>query len=728
MSPPRGSLALAAVAAIIGGYVLIERAPHLLHAAPEDATPAVAAAAAFPTGPQPHWAVDPTQAGSNLPPAGRSLFDFAMVKSVDGKLAYDIPFPFEALVRKVADRAGCAADDSTCIRQILIPLGRSLQRTAAAPDFFAYPRVVIAVDGEGRSGMFLKDRLYLGYQEKSDLLEVISYNELAGRFEFQLVKDYRAGGSPRVVYANRNVCTACHQNLAPLFSRQQWDETNANPAVARRLRSVKASFYGFPARRDIETPNAIDAAIHRANMLSVYQALWRDACGGDARQGAACRRAALIAALQYRLSGERAFDASDPAARADLVATMAKVAAVRWPNGMAIPNSEIPNRDPFGYRADATGVAMTNVAARFDPLAVRAPLEVWSPDGEQMAQSLTAGLAQMFSEQDIRLLDDQLVRAAQATRAPWRSFSGRCEVSTAETDVRFQCRANAESTAALEGRVTLKGSRVDSGEIGALSLKGEPTLRLLDVSGGQLRRAGPTSILTLTPSVEGRRARLGSGNAIERVELRWQGAGGGEAAVAVSEDFAPLRQAIADAAADSTLISPKSFARADVMANLATALALPAQQWCCSQAQTLPVAEEDVDTGMASAAAQVADPFKKACALCHSTTEHSPANFLHGDARRVNAAVIACAPRMFVRLSMWGVAPDQRAKVPMPPPRAAHDGMPPDREYGPRPEMLETLKTAAADIIRKETGREPDLRRLLDEGYENLRSCLPAGS
>ena len=83
---------------------------------------------------------------------------------------------------------------------------------------------------------------------------------------------------------------------------------------------------------------------------------------------------------------------------------------------------------------------------------------------------------------------------------------------------------------------------------------------------------------------------------------------------------------------------------------------------------------------------------------------------------------------MFVRLSMWGVAHDQRAKVPMPPPRAAHDGMPPDREYGPRPEMLETLKTAAADIIRKETGREPDLRRLLDEGYENLRSCLPTGS
>jgi hypothetical protein len=728
MRPPPGSLALAAVAAIIGGYVLIERAPHLLHAAPEDATPEVAAAAAFPAGPQPRWAVDPTQTGSNLPPAGRSLFDFAMVKLVDGKLAYDIPFPFDALVRKVAERAGCAADDSSCIRQILIPLGRSLQRTAAAPDFFAYPRVVIAVDGEGSSGMLLKDRLYLGYQEKSALLEVISYNELAGRFEFQLVKDYRAGGSPRVVYANRNVCTACHQNLAPLFSRQQWDETNANPAVAQHLKSVKASFYGFPARRDIETPNAIDAAIHRANMLSVYQALWRDGCGDDVRQAAMCRRAALIAALQYRLSGERAFDASEPAARADLVATMTKVAAARWPNGMAIPNSEIPNRDPFGYRGDAAGVAMTNIAARFEPLAVRAPLEVWTADGERMAQSLTAGLAQMFSEQDIRLLDEYLARTAQAARAPWRSFSGRCEVTTAGADVRFRCRATAESTAALEGRVTLKGSRVDSGEVGALSLKGEPPLRLLDVSGGQLRRVGPMSLLTLALAVEGRRARLGSGNAIERIELRWQGEDEGEVAIAVSEDFAPLRQAITTAAAESALISPKSFARADVMAGLATALALPASQWCCTHAEGLPAAEDDANAGIASDAPQVADPFKKACSSCHNTSEHSPANFLHGDAKRVDAAVISCAPRMFVRLSMWDVARDQRAKVPMPPPRAAHDGMPPDREYGPRPEMLETLKTAAADIIRKETGREPDLRRLLDEGYENLRSCLPTGS
>src|SRR3546814_5552801 len=91
---------------------------------------------------------------------------------------------------------------------------------AAAPDFFAHPRIVAAVTGEGDdAAALLKDRLYIGYQEQSALLEVISYNEAAGRFEFQLVHDYRAGATPRVSYARRELCAACHQNLAPIFSR-----------------------------------------------------------------------------------------------------------------------------------------------------------------------------------------------------------------------------------------------------------------------------------------------------------------------------------------------------------------------------------------------------------------------------------------------------------------------------------------------------------------------------
>ena len=47
---------------------------------------------------------------------------------------------------------------------MLIPLNRSLQRHAAKPDYFAYPRAVVGVDSEpakrpGFSGMLLKDHL-----------------------------------------------------------------------------------------------------------------------------------------------------------------------------------------------------------------------------------------------------------------------------------------------------------------------------------------------------------------------------------------------------------------------------------------------------------------------------------------------------------------------------------------------------------------------------------------
>ena len=41
---------------------------------------------------------------------------------------------------------------------------------------------------------------------------------------------------------------------------------------------------------------------------------------------------------------------------------------------------------------------------------------------------------------------------------------------------------------------------------------------------------------------------------------------------------------------------------------------------------------------------------------------------------------------------------------------------------------LESLKSAVANILRKETGAEPNLQRLLEDGYENLRACLPAGT
>jgi hypothetical protein len=216
------------------------------------------------------WAVDPNAAGPNLPPLGRSLFDYLMMEPADGKNVYRVPFPLAALIDRIQARLG-QQEYGGATRVVMIPIGRSLQRTAAAPDFFRYPRIVFAVTGEPRTdehdaGALLKDRLYLGYVEKTGLLEIIGYNEAAGRFEFQVVKDYRAGAQPKVFYANRAICISCHQNHAPIFSKAIWGETNANGQVARLL-SLQRRDLHLSAQANIDFPDDIDKATVRANAL-----------------------------------------------------------------------------------------------------------------------------------------------------------------------------------------------------------------------------------------------------------------------------------------------------------------------------------------------------------------------------------------------------------------------------------------------------------------------------
>ena len=82
--------------------------------------------------------------------------------------------------------------------------------------------MVVAVDTEPsvvpeERPVFIKNRVSLGHQPKADTIEVISYNEQAGRFEFQVVSDYREGGEPKVEYAKRALCMSCHQSGGPIF-------------------------------------------------------------------------------------------------------------------------------------------------------------------------------------------------------------------------------------------------------------------------------------------------------------------------------------------------------------------------------------------------------------------------------------------------------------------------------------------------------------------------------
>jgi hypothetical protein len=703
------------------------------------------------------WAADPARAGLDSPPVGRSLFDFVVAREGDGTPAYDVPFPLERLVKHIEARAGCTP---SCAKQVLIPLGRSLQRTAAAPAFFEFPRVVVAIDAEpARAGALLaRDRIYLGYQEKNDLVEVISYNEAAGRFEFQVVRDYRESGAREVVYARRAMCAACHQNLAPIFSRQVWEETNSNPRIAALLGRPpgkaggdRADYQGVPIHRGIDVPNAIDAATDRANLLGVWQLLWRAGCG-DGETGAKCRAAALVAALQYRLTDERAFDERSAQWREAFLPTFARTWRARWPGGLAIPNPDIPNRDPLppeGGRRVA-GLAATHVPAVFEPLAPRAPLEVWTladlpplarasvphafETGAGVPRRFVAGLAAFVTTADVRALDARLAARAGRGHPAARQHEAPCEIAWTDASARFRCIGAGDAPLRVGGRLELRDARIAGGDIGALEVDGAPPLEHLEVTAGSFD-AG-TGRATFAIGGRGLHARLADGAAISGITLAWKPSearvrGGvreasARATVAAVDDFAPVRDAVAALAAgtgDDAALAARPFGRVRVLAPLFAQLGIPARDWCCEDASRLPpaVVEAPEPPIPVTGAATPFAAFYPLCASCHATAERFPPNFLAGPPERVAASMRECAPRIYARLAMWRVAPATRDKTPMPPPLPSARG----DAYEPSP-AIAGLERTAADLVRAESGAPPQLETLLATGYERLRPCLPA--
>lgn len=317
------------------------------------------------------------RADPDLPPVGHSRFD---------ELVGDrpVPYPLPRLLATISAQMQSEPGGLPPLKVSLIPHGRSLQRDAAAPDFFRFPRVVAAADGANRPGFApLRDRLFLGFQEIGEVVEVISYNDAAGRFEFQIVRDYAAGKTPQVSYARRGLCLACHQNAAPIFARPLWDETPANPAIAARLKETGRDFYGLKIT-GTDIAYLIDAATDRASLFAVWQTLWREGCGPD-EEGDRCRRDALAAALDYAVTRTLPADDALPA--------LARSWAARWPQGLPIPSADLPNRDPFFPLPDPAQ----------DPLRLRAPLAVWhTPD----VTAFVVGLA--------GLLDSALVERLRA--------------------------------------------------------------------------------------------------------------------------------------------------------------------------------------------------------------------------------------------------------------------------------------------------------------------------
>ena len=738
----------------------------------EAASPAVAAAA--------EWVVDPKDPGPSLPPVGRSLFDF-VVSGPGGPGT--VPFPFTELTRLLEGRLA-GAEARAPVKLALLPLNRSLQRNAARPDFFFYPRVVMAVDGEGapsaaRAPLLLRDRLFAGYQEKAGIIEVISYNEAAGRFEFQVVKDYRPGQTPRVFYANRAICVVCHQNHAPIFSRQLWDETGANPRVAALLRAQGRPFYGVPLDQGVDIPYGIDNATDRANGFAAYQRIWQDGCDQTVTAAAIeCRAGLFTLALQYRLSGARQVDTRSPRFRDDLLPGLARRWRERWPRGLAVPDPDIPNRDPLTELADVAGaepVSLTvtdrrlrqalqqvGVHSRFEPSNPRAPLEIWpladhAPDALERA---IAGLGAFLAAADIRRLDEHLFARAEGKAARLTSRESPCELELLRRDedrrrLTFRCAADGGGgSTSLDGVAYVESGRVVAGSIERALIADGDELRDLDVVAGWARSVAAE--LTAELQVVQRSARLhargADGSAVRRITVRGQaprpGTGDGDrrafpgtATILLADDFTPVTAAVARMARRTAsgaldVFGAKPFRRASLMAALERELGMASPlEWCCVDGGSLPPARLDADSppppppasGAGDPEARAVALFQRYCAQCHRTRDSFPPNFLAGPPGEVRAKLAQCAERIFVRVKMWELGPAARVKTPMPPVYALHRyHISPDQ--WPQHPDLAALRDHAGEILRSQTGRDPRLEDLMARHYEHLRGCLPAAA
>lgn len=634
----------------------------------------------------------PLAADTDLPPVGRSTFD-QLIGSAP------VPYPFASLLQRLESQLEPDPGGLPPLKITLVPLGRSLQRSAAAPDFFHFPRVVAVADSASKPGFApLQDRLFIGYQQKSAILEVISYNERAGRFEFQIVRDYKQGATPSVHYARRALCLACHQNAAPIFARPLWDETPANPAIAAQLRATGRDFYGVKLS-GTDIAYFIDAATDRANLFPVWQQIWREGCGaGEA--GARCRRAWFDASLRYALSG--VLPRSEPAGFEELRARWGRV----WPNGLPIPNPDIPNRDPFAAMFPVgTGSPQTpldHVPAALEPLNPRAPLAYWkTPDPPQ----LIAGLASLFNPADIAALDQALSRAYD--QPPLR-ITLPCQLTPRrERRMRFVCNTGRDHfNGYWDGQAGARGA------VGALQIDGA-----VGASDIRLHARAPTSAQHMGFSLTRARqyARLSDGRRVAAAHFSL----GPRPSVTlqVQHDYAAVDSAPLQALAARSGAFDATLWLGHLVQTLAPH-APPLRRW---QARLSPMQAE---------AATVRTPrpgdsaYDRQCAQCHHTPDAFPPNFLAGDAPRRERQLDHCAERIYYRLRMWRDAETQRAKTPMPPPAVlSARGM--DLQAWRQSAELAALTDDAAMRIRRQRG-SPE--RVLIQDYERLRSCLPPTS
>lgn len=350
---------------------------------------------------------------SDLPPEGtRSLFDHIIAQN------NGLPFPFDKFIELLSE----LNPEQKPPLMLMIPNGRSLLKGQANHHL---PRILLAPDFQEENtlaglGKVTPGQLFIAYVEAADEIEVISYNEAAGRFEYQLVQDYCEGCVPKIVYAKRAICLTCHQGGTPIFSERPWNETNGQLAIAHAIKEARngdSHYWGAPIQQTLATPERFDELTDIGNFFVASQRVWLDGCG---EAGNECRRQLLSLALRY----------ADQPGQFNIESDQVKKLKELWANsfpveGIPVPESNLNNRDPSGKTSNFTDwlyetftpdisfgdgakdnedlsafEKLPPLSPSFDPLTTRKPKKVlYKEDVDGIF-----GLARFFSDDDIKTL------------------------------------------------------------------------------------------------------------------------------------------------------------------------------------------------------------------------------------------------------------------------------------------------------------------------------------
>jgi hypothetical protein len=658
--------------------------------------------------PSPAWVEQASRPGPDVAPVGQSRFDQLFLQP-DGR--YKIPYPFERLIEALENRLDNG--DNPAVRQVLVPIGRSLQRESPAPDYFHFPRNIITLEGEPitvdrQAGQVMEYRLFIAHQPSTETLEIISYNDAAGRFEFQLAQDYAAGKPPRVKPARRVMCMSCHHNAAPIFSRTPWSETSFNIEVANRLAAALPHRFDSPIEVVSLDAGVIDVLAERANYLSAAQAIWRQGC-----DSAACRAAMLRAMLQYRLSGKSNFDTGAADYQRDYLDSLSRNWKRQWPRGLALASSRLPDRNPFA--ADAIENAT-------DPLLPRPPQAAWHGVDSALASGIVYRLAGFFSAADIRRLDRHLIATASTDSTTYR-YRASC-ATLADGDDRYRLRCGDGSTP--ESLHAEFESEVSAGRIVSLrflSLRAPLDSNLLQPDIIELKQKPGRLEARLGNGQEGLSMRLANGDRIESMTLAWENSplrGQSTLELVVTAEFEIVDQALSKLldrhrSGQAGSLEEGVFSRKSILRELMRELGMDSLDWPPTVARAA-AAQRPAGADLNGDLALLA-PY---CAHCHADNGRHPPGFLYGEAPAQQ--ILQCAPRMLRRLQAWHSNGDAAAS-PMPPSVSIEfSGI--EAADWPLSDHYRKLVDSLEQLVIQRQGRQ----RLLDwqqTDYERLPPCLP---